>query len=80
VTLSDRLTILARFIYSLLCIDSELKYGYGAINTVTVWHRTTYSIWQHEVRWYGMVNVDLYSAIITKVSNALMYVFQSVRC
>ena len=21
--------------------------------------------------WYGMVNVDLYSAIITKVSNAL---------
>jgi len=22
--------------------------------------------------WYGMVNVDLYSAIITKVSNALM--------
>ena len=24
-----------------------------------------------EDRWYGMVNVDLYSAIITKVSNAL---------
>ena len=24
-----------------------------------------------EVVWYGMVNVDLYSAIITKVSNAL---------
>jgi len=23
------------------------------------------------VQWYGMVNVDLYSAIITKVSNAL---------
>ena len=22
-------------------------------------------------KWYGMVNVDLYSAIITKVSNAL---------
>ena len=22
--------------------------------------------------WYGMVNVDLYSAIITKVSNALL--------
>jgi len=22
--------------------------------------------------WHGMVNVDLYSAIITKVSNALM--------
>ena len=22
--------------------------------------------------WYGMVNVDLYSAIITKVSNALI--------
>ena len=24
--------------------------------------------------WYGMVNVDLYSAIVTKVSNALMQV------
>ena len=24
--------------------------------------------------WYGMVNVDLYSAIITKVSNALICV------
>ena len=24
-----------------------------------------------DVLWYGMVNVDLYSAIITKVSNAL---------
>jgi len=25
----------------------------------------------HPMVWYGMVNVDLYSAIITKVSNAL---------
>ena len=25
----------------------------------------------HLLQWYGMVNVDLYSAIITKVSNVL---------
>jgi len=30
----------------------------------------TWSSWYGMV-WYGMVNVDLYSAIITKVSNAL---------
>ena len=25
----------------------------------------------YKMVWYGMVNVDLYSAIVTKVSNAL---------
>jgi len=29
------------------------------------------SVYAHGMVWYGMVNVDLYSAIITKVSNAL---------
>ena len=29
--------------------------------------------------WYGMVNVDLYSAIVTKVSNALLCML-SLRC
>jgi len=28
--------------------------------------------------WYGMVNVDLYSAIITKVSNALEWSLMSL--
>jgi len=28
--------------------------------------------WLYGMVWYGMVNVDLYSAIITKVSNALV--------
>jgi len=36
------------------------------------------SLWMNVARvvemvWYGMVNVDLYSAIITKVSNALRH-------
>ena len=29
--------------------------------------------------WYGMVNVDLYSAIVTKVSNALKMRYLSIR-
>ena len=29
------------------------------------------STWSYRMVWYGIVNVDLYSAIITKVSNAL---------
>ena len=31
----------------------------------------TFTAHTDTVIWYGMVNVDLYSAIITKVSNAL---------
>jgi len=30
--------------------------------------------------WYGMVNVDLYSAIITKVSDALNHVINNKFC
>jgi len=38
---------------------------YTFSRTVSSWSTTL-------LVWYGMVNVDLYSAIITKVSNALM--------
>ena len=41
------------------------KQSGGVLAWLSVWSEVQTCIW------YGMVNVDLYSAIITKVSNAL---------
>ena len=48
-----------------LCVCGR---GLGRFGVICQTAITTYRI---EALWYGMVNVDLYSAVITKVSNAL---------
>ena len=47
-------------VFAAVLPDSHSRYGLGHFQ----------SSWYGMV-WYGMVNVDLYSAIVTKVSNAL---------
>jgi len=64
------------------CAPYLIHGSLGPMNTQTKWHldllihfaeftpHIPYTL-QRTGRWYGTVNVDLYSAIITKASNAL---------